>query len=57
MSLTGQVIVVVNGAGSKIKLVGLLLLLLLGELERLFLLGKLIGQLMGLLVGVRSLTG
>jgi hypothetical protein len=57
MSLTGQVIVVVNGAGSKIKLVGLLLLLLLGELERLFLLGKLIGQLMGLLAGARSLTG
>ena len=57
MSLTGQVIVVVNGAGSKIKLVGLLLLLLLGEIERLFLLGKLIGQLMGLLAGARSLTG
>ena len=49
--------VLLVGASFQGKLRGLLLLLLLGELERLFVSGKLLGQLMGLLVGAGSLTG
>ena len=56
-SLTGWVMVLLVGASFQGKLRGLLLLLLLGELERLFVSGKLLGQLMGLLVGAGSLTG
>lgn len=39
------------------ELLGLVLLLLLGKLERLFVLGKNMGPLMGLLAGSGSPTG